>query len=76
MPSEEYKRRRAAELEEQLLAALQELPERQRSALLLTAAGDLSHAEVAGTLGVSVANLHVILHRGRHALRTLFSSRP
>ncbi|HQF37508.1 MAG TPA: sigma-70 family RNA polymerase sigma factor [Opitutaceae bacterium] len=69
-------RRRAAELEEQLLAALQELPERQRSALLLTAAGDLSHAEIAGTLGVSESNLHVILHRARHALRSLFPLRP
>lgn len=69
-------RRRATELEEQLLAALQQLPERQRSAILLTAAGDLSHAEVATALGVSGNNLHVILHRARQALRTLFPLRP
>ncbi len=65
-------RRRAAELEEQLLAALQQLPERQRSALLLTAAGELSHGEIAQAVGVSAGNLHVILHRARHALRSLF----
>ncbi|HLP01123.1 MAG TPA: sigma-70 family RNA polymerase sigma factor [Opitutaceae bacterium] len=67
-------RRRAAELEEHLLAALQQLPERQRSALLLTAAGELSPAEIATALGVSAGNLHVILHRARQTMRTLFSS--
>lgn len=66
-------RRRAAELEEQLLAALQQLPERQRSALLLSAAGELSTAEIATALGVSTNNLNVILHRARQALRSLFS---
>lgn len=66
-------RRRATELEEQLLAALQQLPERQRSALLLSAAGELSTAEIATALGVSSNNLNVILHRARQALRNLFS---
>jgi len=66
--------RLAAELEEQLLKALQELPERQRSAILLSAAGDLSHEEIADSLKVSVNNLNVILHRARQALRALFHS--
>ncbi|HLP08254.1 MAG TPA: sigma-70 family RNA polymerase sigma factor [Opitutaceae bacterium] len=69
-----HERRRATELEEHLLAALQQLPERQRSALLLTAAGELSPAEIATALGVSPGNLHVILHRARQTLRTLFSA--
>ena len=60
---------RTAETEEHLLAALQELPERQRSAVLLAAAGELDHAAIAGALGVSVNNLNVILHRARQALR-------
>jgi len=65
----------ASEMEEQLLEALQELPERQRTAVLLAAAGDLSHSEIAGSLQVSESNLNVILHRARHALRTLFRQR-
>lgn len=64
---------RAAELEEQLLTALRELPERQRSALLLTANGELTHSEIAGSLGISENNLNVILHRARQALRALFN---
>ncbi len=60
---------RTAETEEHLLAALQELPERQRSAVVLAAGGELDHAAIAGALGVSVNNLNVILHRARQALR-------
>ena len=72
----EIDRSRAAELEEQLLVALQQLPERQRSALLLASAGDLSHAQIAASLGVSENNLNVILHRARQALRALFREQP
>lgn len=61
------------ELEEILLVALQELPERQRSAVILAAAGELGLAEIARTLGVSLNNLHVILHRARAALRARFT---
>lgn len=61
------------EMEEHLLAALQQLPERQRSAILLAAAGDLDHAGIAAALGVSVNNLNVILHRARQSLRDLFA---
>lgn len=66
--------RHASELEEALLLALQGLPERQRSAILLTAAGDLSHEEIAQSLKLSVNNLNVILHRARQTLRSLFSA--
>lgn len=61
-----------AEIEEHLLAALQQLSERERSAILLAAAGDLDHAGIATALGVSVNNLNVILHRARRTLRGLF----
>lgn len=60
---------RTGETEEEILVALQELPERQRSAILLAAAGELDHAAIAEALGVSVNNLNVILHRARQALR-------
>lgn len=64
--------RRAAELEEQLLACLQQLPERQRTALLLTTAGELSPADIATALRVSPNHLNVLLHRARRTLRRLF----
>jgi RNA polymerase sigma-70 factor, ECF subfamily len=64
------------ELEENLLAGLQTLPERQRTALLLAAAGELDHAGIAGVLRVSVNNLNVILHRARNSLRRALGSQP
>jgi RNA polymerase sigma-70 factor (ECF subfamily) len=66
---------KALETEEHLLSHLQELPEKQRSALLLSSAGELSHSEIAQTLGVSENNLHVILHRARLALRSLLKGK-
>jgi RNA polymerase sigma-70 factor (ECF subfamily) len=66
--------RKVSELEEHLLAVLQQLPEKQRSALLLSAGGELSHDGIADALGVSPNNLYVILHRGRAALRALFKA--
>ncbi len=62
---------RVREAEEHLLSTLQELPERERSALLLTASGELSSIEVARTVGVSSNHLNVILHRARQKLRAL-----
>lgn len=62
------------ELEEHLLLGLQTLPERQRTALLLSAAGELDHAGIAGLLQVSVNNLNVILHRARASLRRALRS--
>lgn len=64
--------RHLAELEEQLLAALQHLPERERSALLLTAAGELTRPQIATTLQVTENHLGVILHRARETLRRHF----
>jgi DNA-directed RNA polymerase specialized sigma24 family protein len=58
---------RRAELRD-LLRDLRELPEAQRAALLLTEAGDLSHAEVAHGLGWDVANVKALVFRARSGL--------
>jgi RNA polymerase sigma-70 factor (ECF subfamily) len=54
---------------ERLTAALEELPERQRAALVLVYLNDLSGAEAAGVLGVSAEAVESLLARGRRALR-------
>jgi RNA polymerase sigma factor (sigma-70 family) len=58
---------RRAELRE-LLRGLRDLPEDQRTALLLSEAGDLSHSEVAGVLGCEVAKVKALVFRARTAL--------
>jgi RNA polymerase sigma factor (sigma-70 family) len=58
---------RQAELRD-LLRDLRDLPEEQRSALLLSEVGDLSHAEVAGVLGCKVAKVKALVHRARSGL--------
>jgi RNA polymerase sigma factor (sigma-70 family) len=51
-----------------LLRDLRELPHDQRAALLLSEAGDLTHAEVAGVLGCDVANVKALVFRARDGL--------
>jgi RNA polymerase sigma factor (sigma-70 family) len=51
-----------------LLRDLRELPEDQRSALLLSEAGNLSHAEIADVLGCEVAKVKALVFRARTAL--------
>jgi RNA polymerase sigma factor (sigma-70 family) len=51
-----------------LLRDLRELPEDQRAALLLSEAGGLSHAEVAGVLGCAVQNVKALVFRARTGL--------
>jgi RNA polymerase sigma factor (sigma-70 family) len=62
---EEVERR--VELRE-LLADLQELPEEQRAALVLSELGDLSHADVAGVLRVEVPKVKALVFRARSGL--------
>ncbi|SIN86535.1 RNA polymerase sigma factor [Vannielia litorea] len=52
-------------------AALRQLPPRQRQALVLRAAGELSTAEIAATLGVTPGAAEQLLVRGRAALRLM-----
>jgi RNA polymerase sigma factor (sigma-70 family) len=63
--AEEVERR--AELRE-LLADVRELPEEQRSALLLAEVADLSHAEAAGVLGCEDARVKALIYRARQSL--------
>jgi len=49
--------------------AVERLPDRQRTMLLLTATGGLSPGEAAGSLGIGVGHARVLLHRARVRLR-------
>lgn len=53
----------------QLGAAMAELPERQRAALLMRASGGLANAEIAAALEISEGAAEQLLVRGRAALR-------
>ncbi len=59
-----------------LVAALRELPEAQRRALVLHHLCDLSVADVAAETGVPVGTVKARLSRGRTALMTLLGERP
>jgi RNA polymerase sigma-70 factor (ECF subfamily) len=60
-----------------LLAALANLPERLRLAIVLHDVYDLPHDAIAAELGISVAAAKVRLHRARRRLRDdLFESSP
>jgi RNA polymerase sigma factor (sigma-70 family) len=58
---------RRADLRE-LLRDVRELPEEQRTALLLAEAGGLSHADVADVLGCEVARVKALVFRARSRL--------
>ncbi|MDX1496294.1 MAG: sigma-70 family RNA polymerase sigma factor [Salinisphaeraceae bacterium] len=60
-----------ADLRQQVLAAISQLPESYRIVLLLRDIEELSTAEVADRLRISQANTKVRLHRGRAALKKL-----
>ena len=47
------------------------LPERQREVVALHDIAGLTHGEVASTLGISLSNSRILLHRGRAALKLL-----
>jgi RNA polymerase sigma-70 factor (ECF subfamily) len=55
--------------QQQLQQAMQALPERQRSAIMLTVYHALSNREAADILGVSVDALESLLRRGRRGLK-------
>ena len=48
--------------------AVQRLPENLRDVLVLKAYGGLSYSEIAATLGISVSNVKVRIHRARTTL--------
>ena len=52
-----------------LAAAIDKLPARQRSAIMLTYAEGMSNAQVAEILGTSVSAVETLLIRGKQNLR-------
>lgn len=65
-PSEEAQRR---ELEDRLLRAVEDLPERQRACFRLCALEGYEAREVAEMLGIAPPTVRTHLHRAREALR-------
>ncbi|QNQ11854.1 sigma-70 family RNA polymerase sigma factor [Sphingomonas alpina] len=59
-----------------ILDVLSQLPEDQRSALLLVSVEDLSYAEAAAVLGVPIGTVMSRLSRGRHRLAQLVNDVP
>lgn len=59
----------ADEREKLLAAAIEELPARQRSAIVLTYTEGMSNAQVAEVLGTSVSAVETLLVRGKQNLR-------
>jgi len=57
------------ELERKIEEALAELPENQRTAILLCRQDDLSYEEIAAVLGCSLSATKSLIHRGRETLR-------
>lgn len=57
------------ELEGRIGVALAELPEAQRSAILLFREKEMAYEEIAEVLGVSVSATKSLIHRGRETLR-------
>lgn len=58
-------------LREEVDRALAELPEPQRNALMLREFGELAYAEIASTLGASLDEVKVWIHRARKHLASL-----
>jgi RNA polymerase sigma-70 factor (ECF subfamily) len=64
----------ADERERLLAAAIQELPARQRTAIVLTYTEGMSNAQVAESLGTSVSAVETLLIRGKQNLRRALGS--
>jgi RNA polymerase sigma-70 factor (ECF subfamily) len=57
------------ELEQKILEVLAELPENQRSAILLCRQEELSYEEISEILGCSLSATKSLIHRGREMLK-------
>ena len=58
-----------SELEQKVEQALAELPENQRTAVVLCRGEDLSYEDIAKVLGCSVSATKSLIHRGRETLK-------
>jgi len=57
------------ELEEKIEQALAELPENQRTAIVLCRGDELSYEDIARILGCSLSATKSLIHRGRETLK-------
>ena len=57
-----------------LKTALEQLPTRQRTVVVLRDVEGLSSDEVCGVLGISAGNQRILLHRGRSRMRELLDA--
>lgn len=64
------------EADRTLAAAIAQLPERQRAAILLTYREGLSNAETAAILGASVSGVETLLVRAKRTLRAALGNKP
>lgn len=58
------------ELEARIQEALADLPEHQRTAILLCRENELSYEDIAAVLGCSLTAVKSLIHRGRETLRS------
>jgi RNA polymerase sigma-70 factor (ECF subfamily) len=56
-------------LEEKIEQALAELPENQRTAILLCRGDELTYEDIAKVLGCSLSATKSLIHRGRETLK-------
>jgi len=56
-------------LEEEIMSALADLPDKQRAVLLLRINEDLAYREIGEVLGVGVQSVESLLFRARKSLR-------
>jgi RNA polymerase sigma-70 factor (ECF subfamily) len=64
------------ESEERLMAAMSQLPENQRAALLLKINEGLTYEEISNVLSVSVASVESLIFRARSRLKQLVRTSP
>ena len=64
------------ELEERLMAAMGQLPENQRAALLLKINEGLTYLEISNVLNVSVVSVESLIFRARSRLKQLVRASP
>ncbi|WIY54530.1 RNA polymerase sigma factor [Devosia sp. YIM 151766] len=70
-PTEQQAEQEAVIANRQLWEAVRSLPEKQRDAVLLVYAEELSHAEAAGIMGIREATVSFHVHQARKTLRGL-----
>jgi RNA polymerase sigma-70 factor (ECF subfamily) len=63
----------AKDLGERVLAALEQLPDKRRQAVLLRLDGGLSHAEIANELGSTERSVRVLVHLALKELRAVLA---